>query len=213
MYLPNKYTKWYMQIIAAATSRTNIPEYVEKHHIIPKSLGGNNRKENLVNLSAREHFICHRLLVKMLNGDAKNKMIYALWRMSVNGAHCQKRFKPNARTYELIRAQFGYLRKGQKNSEISKQKISVANKGKTAWNKGILRTESEKALMSARRKEVANTGTVWNYGKTHSADTILKMKEKAKQRTRYLCPHCDKSVAGANYFRWHGDNCKHRLLK
>ena len=67
-----------MQIIAAATSRTIIPKYVEKHHIIPKSLGGNNRKENLVNLSAREHFICHRLLVKMLNGDAKNKMIYAL---------------------------------------------------------------------------------------------------------------------------------------
>ena len=133
--------------------------------------------------------------------------------MTVKGAPNQERFQPNARTYELIRAQFGYLRKGQKNSEIAKQKISVANKGKTARNKGIPRTETEKALMSARRKEVAKSSTVWNYGKTHSPDTIVKIKEKAKQRTRYLCPHCNKSVAGANYFRWHGDNCKHRLLK
>ena len=28
--------------------------YVEKHHIIPKSEGGTNDKDNLVNLTARE---------------------------------------------------------------------------------------------------------------------------------------------------------------
>lgn len=31
--------------------------YFEKHHILPKSLGGTNDKENLVKLTAREHFI------------------------------------------------------------------------------------------------------------------------------------------------------------
>ena len=39
--------------------------YCEAHHIIPKSLDGDNSKENLVDLTAREHFICHWLLAKM----------------------------------------------------------------------------------------------------------------------------------------------------
>jgi len=53
--------------------------YTEKHHIVPVSLGGSNNKENLVNLSAREHFICHYLLVKMYKGNTNSyyKMLKA----------------------------------------------------------------------------------------------------------------------------------------
>lgn len=39
--------------------------YTEKHHIVPKCLGGSDNDENLVRLTAREHFIAHRLLAKM----------------------------------------------------------------------------------------------------------------------------------------------------
>ena len=31
--------------------------YYEKHHILPRSLNGTNDKNNLVKLTAREHFI------------------------------------------------------------------------------------------------------------------------------------------------------------
>lgn len=41
--------------------------YYEYHHIIPKCLGGLNNNENLVLLTAREHFICHKLLVENLS--------------------------------------------------------------------------------------------------------------------------------------------------
>jgi hypothetical protein len=58
--------KIYISIIE---NRKNNPlpldEYGEKHHIVPRSLGGNNSKENLVRLTAREHFICHALLAEM----------------------------------------------------------------------------------------------------------------------------------------------------
>ena len=40
-------------------------EYFETHHKIPLSLGGNNDVSNLVNLTAREHYIAHLLLVKI----------------------------------------------------------------------------------------------------------------------------------------------------
>lgn len=39
--------------------------YTETHHIIPKSFGGSNDKENLVSLTAREHYLAHYLLLKM----------------------------------------------------------------------------------------------------------------------------------------------------
>ncbi|MDR0676496.1 MAG: HNH endonuclease [Elusimicrobiota bacterium] len=38
--------------------------YYEEHHIIPRSLQGNNRKSNLVLLTPREHFLAHYLLYK-----------------------------------------------------------------------------------------------------------------------------------------------------
>ncbi len=40
------------------------PSY-ENHHIIPKCVGGTNDKDNLVLLTTREHFVIHKLLVKI----------------------------------------------------------------------------------------------------------------------------------------------------
>ena len=80
--IQNKYTNWYLKIIENAKMRILCDNaYHETHHIIPKSLGGTNIKDNLVKLTAKEHFICHLLLVKMVIGDAKRKMAYASWQM------------------------------------------------------------------------------------------------------------------------------------
>jgi len=59
--------KWhYEQLIITRKNREKIiGVYYEKHHIIPKSHGGNNSKENLVLLTAREHFLAHWLLWKI----------------------------------------------------------------------------------------------------------------------------------------------------
>jgi hypothetical protein len=73
----NKYTKWYNQITDRARYRI-IEGYTEKHHIKPRSLGGTDDADNLVELTAREHFICHWLLTKMTTGEDRAKMIYAL---------------------------------------------------------------------------------------------------------------------------------------
>ena len=78
MFKQNKYTKWYFSIILNAQNRKTPIEYIEKHHIIPKSMGGSNDSENIVKLTAREHFICHHLLTKMVQGTAKRSMYRAL---------------------------------------------------------------------------------------------------------------------------------------
>ena len=106
MYLENKYTRWYYAIIIAAQSQNrkkNNGVYYQNHHILPKSLGGDNSKDNLVNLTAREHFICHLLLTKMTIGNDCYKMKYALSTI----VYCKNigygRYVPSSRLYDLIK--------------------------------------------------------------------------------------------------------------
>ena len=62
------YLKVYNQLIQKRRDNPIIKTddcYCERHHIIPKSEGGSNKKSNLVNLTAREHYIAHLLLAKI----------------------------------------------------------------------------------------------------------------------------------------------------
>lgn len=54
--------------------------YCERHHIIPKCLGGSNNKTNLINLTAREHYIAHCLLVKIAEQKQDKNMYYKMLR-------------------------------------------------------------------------------------------------------------------------------------
>lgn len=126
IFIPNKYTRLYYRIISNAQSRT-LPEntYSEKHHIIPKSLGGDNSKANLVNLTAREHFICHWLLTKMTDGISRQKMANACNILM----HCRsgnQQRKINSKVYSTLKANLSMIRRGRKN-----HKVSIALTGKT----------------------------------------------------------------------------------
>lgn len=66
----NKYKNWYYRIINNRLTNPILNQYTETHHIIPKCLGGSNYSSNLVKLTAREHYICHLLLIEK-NGITK----------------------------------------------------------------------------------------------------------------------------------------------
>jgi len=51
--------------------------YYENHHIIPKSLGGSDCKDNMVLLTNEEHFLAHRMLMKFTTGDDQRSMASA----------------------------------------------------------------------------------------------------------------------------------------
>jgi hypothetical protein len=130
MYLQNKYTKWYFSIISKAKNRTNLKEYSEKHHIVPKSLGGSNDPSNLVDLTAREHFVCHMLLTKMVVGKFKQKMIYAWWSMSNQKRPDQFRYKITSHLYNIIKEAASKNHTLFRHSVESKKKISLSLKNK-----------------------------------------------------------------------------------
>lgn len=115
-FIENKYYNTYFKIINR--SKQQAPEIYEKHHIIPKCLGGTNKTENIVKLSLREHYICHLLLTKFTKGAAKRRMHWALHRMAFSGKNYSK-------TYELCRKQ---------HREIAAQSHKLRDKDKHAFS-------------------------------------------------------------------------------
>lgn len=92
------YNKLYRRFIESRPHRKKVAgDGLERHHILPRSLGGKNTKDNIVALTSREHFIAHRLLHKFTTGMDKSKMAYALHRLT-----CDKRRVINSRTYAHV---------------------------------------------------------------------------------------------------------------
>ena len=195
-FVDNKYTKWYYAIIDRAKQRKNIA-YIEKHHIIPKSLGGGDDSCNLVELTAREHFVCHLLLVRMVNGAHKRKMSYALWLMCNMKNHSQPtRYVPNSTIYETIR---------KSHSKVVSEKFKgVCHKGEL--NPFFGKTHSEHSCNLLR---VANTGKSNKDSHTKEWSEKVSKAQKGIAKPLITCSVCGISVGGhGNYVRWHGLNCK-----
>jgi len=100
--------------------------YGEVHHIKPKSLGGNDDNDNLIKLTAKEHFICHLLLSEMYPKETFEwyKMNHA-FQMMCTHTNKQKRYI-NGRIYELKKIDFSktmsWSQLGEKNSQYGKLK-------------------------------------------------------------------------------------------
>ena len=130
MFLQNKYTKWYYNIISNAQSRNTIIGYSENHHIIPdcffkdgrnKSgwLDGNpNESSNIIKLTAREHFICHLLLSKMVEGRYRHKMITAVVCMMPKNKN--KSFL-SSRLYQSLKEEYAKTMTGEGNPMFGKE--------------------------------------------------------------------------------------------
>jgi|688.fasta_scaffold112031_1 hypothetical protein len=196
MYLPNKYTTWYNNIIQRAQSRVlSADTYTEKHHIIPRSLDGNDLTSNLVRLTAREHFVCHLLLTKMTTGLHLRSMCYAAWQMThING---RPRYNASSRVYAYLRKKLSESYKGipkttiywlgKKHSMTSLKKQSTAKLGSKNPNYGVLQKAE------------------WNQKKSESQIGIPKPK--------YTCYNCGKLVGGkSNLDRWHNQNCSLNIV-
>jgi hypothetical protein len=129
------YQKVYDDLIAKCQARSSIEGYKERHHIVPKSLGGSNIPSNLVDLTAREHFVAHFLLAKLHGGNQ--------W-LSINRMRGNDDFYINSRLYEVARREIAKatsLRfKGVAKSEETRAKMSETAMGKKKSPEAVEKT-------------------------------------------------------------------------
>lgn len=204
------YSRIYNELISNAKDR-DLTCYAEKHHIIPRCLDGNDSPDNLVNLTAREHFIAHLLLCKM-NPNHKGLRL-ALWMMSNVKDKNQERYTPNARLYEIIRLEYSKSVSGENNpnfgnkhSEEAKQKMSKKAKERVGSINGFYNKEHSKGTKELISKSL--------FGNKHSEKTKQKMARthtgKKKNLKTVTCTYCNKEGSGPNMSRYHFNNCKNK---
>ena len=120
------YSRIYIELMERSFER-ELTGYVEKQHIIPKCMGGDNKSRNIAILTPEEHYVAHQLLVKIY--PKNNKLVFAANMM------CTKR--PNNKMYGWLKRKFSKAqseskkgKKGKTHSPEAKQKMSEALKGK-----------------------------------------------------------------------------------
>jgi len=205
IFIANKYSRVYFKIIDRAKSRS-ITGYKETHHITPRSLGGSNSLDNLVDLTAKEHYIVHLLLPHIVTESIhKKKMWGALRCMSKLISSTHKRYIGSARFYEKAKqnTDFGLGNRGRKQSpeeiekrasklrgkvcaDETKRKIGLANSGpsgQTPWNKGKsgykIHKEETKLRLSQERKGVP---------KSEETKANMKIAQSLRTKDSYAQP-------------------------
>ena len=152
------YQKIYNDIINKAKKENRIklrktnPLYVyyENHHILPICLKGTNDPKNLVLLTAREHFICHKLLTYIYPGNRKIALAY------------HKMAYGNHKNFHISSRDYAYARE-----LISKTPISEETKHK----------QSESHIGFNHTNETKNKIALSKIGKHRDEKTKLKCKE------------------------------------
>lgn len=122
------------------TSNRKFGAYFEGHHIIPRCLGGDGSSKdwyhnNIVALTAREHFLCHRLLTRIYPNN--QKILSAFWGMCNQKRYYQHRYIPSSREYSEARelvsnalSNYSKLRLGELSNVYGKTWINKDDKNK-----------------------------------------------------------------------------------
>jgi len=231
------YSKIYDQLINDAIANPKSDKYKETHHIIPKCMGGLDIKNNLVKLTARQHFLAHWLLYKIYKTSA---LVYA-W-------HSMCRIGPGQECRKINSHMFQYCKKQR--SAI----LSATSKGKDNHFYGKTHTDEVKSKLSELQRKLK---TWENRSETHSRNLLISQKKsktlehrakigrgglimlqnintleiirvpktdtrvnmnvwvnprKIVAEKKHKCEQCDMVTSAGNLKRWHNDNCKKRKI-
>lgn len=179
------YVKIYNSLIDRAKNRI-LEGYQERHHIIPRCLGGLDDTSNIVGLTPEEHYTAHLLLVKIYPNEAK--LVYAAWQMQYHNSNCRMNNKTygwikrklsvivSERSKEMWKTNKDKIIKSmilERNTEEGKRRISLASKAR--WN-----SMSEEERIAFRQKMSSI-----NNDESKRVDASKKIKAKWENDIQY----------------------------
>lgn len=228
------YSRIYNQLIAAA--RMQPPTgYTETHHVIPRCMGGLNEPSNLVQLTAKQHFVAHHLLFKIHGGLRLAHAWFNMCRVG-RGQDCRL---VNARLFERARTTRAQLMseesKGSKNhfygkthSAESRARMSQKQRELKLWenrsdvHKRNLRDAQRRPKTDEHKSKIGRKGMLMlqhvvtkeiirvRKNDARLLDDNWVNPRKLNPEPRRKCDHCDVVTTSSNLKRWHNDNCKHK---
>ena len=182
------YEKLYNDIIEKAKSENRIKgqgTYYESHHIIPRCMGGEGKVHqwkthpNIVLLTAKEHFVCHKLLCEIYPDN--HKMLQAYW-FFMNGGSSKnqnRNYIISGREYERLKNEY---------SSVLSENISGKNNpmyGKDCWNKGLTGTHSSWVTKKNHTKESREKISLGKIGEKNPSSKLTK-QDVIEIRNKYI---------------------------
>lgn len=165
------YQKIHDSIINKALTRGKPDCYCEKHHILPKSMGGSDSKENLVLLTAREHYLIHWVLYKIY----RNQEMAFAWHNMTRTKSSTERYTSYSFTFaKIARAKAMSERMlGKQLSLEHKANLKKAKLGKTYNEQGRLNSPLKGASLSEEHKNKIGAASK---GRKHTQQTREKLR-------------------------------------
>jgi len=163
------YERIYREFIADRMNKQPVkPTYFEKHHIVPKSIGGINAAENIIRLTAEDHIFAHLLLAKWLNTRGMWSAIKYIFGQG-------QRFKkiPTRRAIRIAakaKEEFAIRNSGANNFQYGKHLTDATKEKLRNANIGKKQTKEQIKKASERMK-----GTKYSLGFKHSEETKKKV--------------------------------------
>ena len=225
------YLNRYIKFITFAKQLVANDKYIESHHILPQSMGGSNDDDNLVKLSARQHYLAHWMLWKAYKSK---EMTFAFFSMSNQSNQYQGRTcKINSRIYENLRNEFStllsktaedkwqdpaYRQKHIDTNNSEKTQKLRSDKAKALWQN----PDYVEKLLTSRAKARAEGRVRTDHSKCGQPGELNPMKRSEvrekntginhySNRDGYVkpsCVHCGITTTPTNIKRWHNENCK-----
>ena len=164
-------------------------EYHERHHIVPRCMGGDDDEDNLIDLFAREHFIAHKMLA--LENPDNDSLAYAWGCMAYWSSSLQARYEVTPEEYEEAKKALSESKKGKPRSEETRSKLSAYMKAQwedVEWRKNMLEKlhiayenpERSENLSKKAKERFKNIENHPFFGKRHSEESKRKNSEAHK---------------------------------
>jgi len=228
------YSKIYKNLMLDAQLNPKSDSYKERHHIIPKCLGGDDSSDNLIYLTARQHYLAHWLLYKI---HRTTSLVHA-WHSMSRISDGQEKRNVNSHLFEYCKKERSMLLSkqytgegnnffGRNHTEATRRKLSeihfgkvyktpeqiqqwvdtVAKRKKTNEHKLKIGRKGLTMLQHIETKEIIRVPL----GDPRCADNNWVNPRKLKPETKYKCQYCDMVTTASNLKRWHNENCKRKL--
>lgn len=146
------YKRIYNQFILDRRKRENkLSGYFEKHHIKPKSLGGDDEPENIIKLTPEDHLFAHKLLALFEGGS----MWHALHMCNQNGSSCK--------SIKLSRLWYGKL----KRERAKYMSLKMSGSGHHFYGKKLSEEHVEKLVKSHLGQRMGRENNMYDPKKYH----------------------------------------------
>lgn len=185
--------------------------YTERHHIIPRCLGGTNNADNIVVLTCREHYIAHLLLSKIYPSKRSIQQSFLMMGAKGNNKSTQNR-RVVSHTYEFAKKRFidsisgkNHHYYGKSREEHVKQAISKYRTGKIP----VIDSNGNRYEVTKDDPRYIS-GEVWHHSKgiklTDDHKNKIALKSQGKSNPRYSGMSDDEIVEHAiNFYKLSGE--------